>query len=70
MQYFVFVMYLPIFRGPQTFISLLILDADSKYSFLSYLDDPLHSYLIRIFSMITKELQSSATVVTNEQVKY
>ena len=38
--------------GPLMFFSLLILDADSRYSSSSYLDDPLPSYLIRIFSMI------------------
>ena len=53
MQDFVFIVtYSPIFRGPLTFFSLLILDADSRYSFSSYLDDSLPSYLIRIFSII------------------
>ena len=53
MRDFVFIVtYSPIFRGPLTFFSLLILEADSIYSFSSYLDDPLPSYLIRIFSII------------------
>ena len=50
MQDFVFIVtYSPIFRGPLTFF-LLILDADSRYCFSSYLNDPLPSYLSRIFS--------------------
>ena len=53
MRDFVFIVtYSPIFKGPLTFFSLLILDADSRYSFSSYLDDPLPSYLSRIFSII------------------
>ena len=53
MRDFVFIVtYSPIFKGPLTFFSLLILDAHSRYSFSSYLDDPLPSYLSRIFSII------------------
>ena len=47
---------------------LLILDADSRYSFSSYLDDSLPSYLIRIFSDPLRNcMQLSATVATNER---
>ena len=53
MRDFVFIVtYSPIFKGPLTFFSLLILDAHSRYSFSLYLDDPLPSYLSRIFSII------------------
>ena len=53
MRDFVFIVtYSPIFMSPLTFFSLLILEADSRYSFCAYLDDSLLSYLIRIFSII------------------
>jgi len=46
----------PFFSGPLLFFSLLSFDAASKYSFPSYLDDPLPSYLISTFSTIYKSL--------------
>ena len=50
---FVFIVtFAQIFRGTLMIFSLLIMDANSWYSFSLYLDNPLPSYLIRIFSMM------------------
>ena len=42
----------PTLSGPRTFSSLLTLETSSKYSFPSYLDDPLSSYLSKTLSMV------------------
>ena len=55
-RFFVLIVTCSPFSGPLLFFSLLSFDAASKYSFPSYLDDPLPSYLISTFSTIYKSL--------------